>query len=144
MTETAAVGTAETVSVRGSIAATGIVVRDLERSGAFYSKVLGMQELQRIAVPDMHLAEVIMSFPGSRGGALVLRRYTDDVARDYVDIGGKLVLSVDDPAALVEAARSAGAEVIREPAEYPGFGLIGFVADPDGYALELVQAPAVT
>jgi lactoylglutathione lyase len=124
-----------------AFAATGIVVSDLERSVEFYTSVVGMKETQRFDVPDMHLLEVIMSFPGGGGGALVLMKYTDDAPHDYVDIGGKLVFSVDDPVALIEAARAAGCEVIREPAENPGFGILGFVNDLDGYALEVLQLP---
>ena len=141
MTETATTATTAKTTRRGALAAAGIVVRDLERSVAFYTSVVGMQETQRFDVPDMKLEEVIMAYPGSPTAALVLMHYTDsgEVDRSYVDIGGKLVFSVDDPVALIDAARADGCEVVREPEKVPGFGLLGFVKDPDGYALEVLQ-----
>jgi len=125
--------------VRGAFAATGIVVEDLDRSVEFYRSVLGMEDVQRFDVPDMQLQEVVMSFPGSRGAAIVLMHYTDGTDRRYVDVGGKLVLTVPDPGAVVEAARTAGCEIVREPEETPGFGLLAFAKDPDGHTLELLQ-----
>lgn len=123
-----------------SLAAVGTVVQDLECSVRFYSEVMGMKEVQRIDVADLGLVEAIMAFPGAQGSALVLMHYHDGADRTYVDIGGKLVVAVDDAAALAEAVRSAGHEVTREASEYPGFGVIAMVKDPDGYTIELVQA----
>lgn len=128
-------------AARGALAAAGIVVADLDRSAEFYAAVMGMRETQRFDVPAMHLQEVIMAFPGSPGAALVLMRYTDEAERAYVDIGGKLVFSVDDPAAVVERARAAGGQVLREAEPSPGFGVVGFVTDLDGYALEVLALP---
>ena len=121
----------------------GIVVSDIDRSIAFYRDVVGMQERRRIDVPPMHLLEVVMGFgEEGGGGALVLMHYSDETNRRYVDIGGKLVIGATDPAAVVEAARAAGCEIVAELAEYPGYGLIGFVKDPDGYTLEVLEATA--
>ena len=130
---------AETTPTR-SLAAVGIVVQDLDRAVEFYTSIIGMEQAQRIDVPDMNLIEVILTFPGSRGAAVVLMQYTDDEDRSYKDDGGKVVLQVGDCVAVAEAARAAGHEVTREPAEYPGFGKIAFVKDPDGHTLELLGA----
>ena len=121
-----------------SVAAVGIVVHDIERAVSFYTAILGMQQAQRIDVPDMSLVEVIMVFPPGRGAAVVLMHYTDDEDHTYKDDGSKLVFQVGDCVAVAEAARAAGHEVTREPAEYPGFGKIAFVKDPDGHTLELI------
>ena len=126
----------------GAFVATGIVVDDLDRSIAFYTDVVGMQEQRRIDVPDMSLIEVMMGFAGRRGPALILMRYTDGPPRRYVDIGGKLVVSVADSTAVLEAARAGGGTVSREPKAYPGLGLIGFITDPDGYTIEVIGAAA--
>jgi lactoylglutathione lyase len=121
-----------------SVAAVGIVVHDLDRAVDFYTSIIGMQQAQRIDVPDMNLVEVIMVFPPGRGAAVVLMQYTDAEDRSFKDDGSKLVLQVGDCVAVAEAARAAGHEVTREPAEYPGFGKIAFVKDPDGHTLELL------
>ena len=121
----------------------GIVVSDIDRSIAFYRDVVGMQERRRFDVPAMHLLEVVMGFGTEGGGAaLVLMHYSDEEQRRYVDIGGKLVIDASDASAVVEAGRAAGCEVVAEPTEYPGFGLIGFIKDPDGYLVELIEATA--
>lgn len=122
------------------VAAVGIVVQDLERSIDFYTSIIGMAEAQRIDVPHLDLFEVILVFPRSRGAAVVLMQYRDDADRSFKDDGGKLVLQVGDCVAVTEAARAAGYTVTREPAEYPGFGKIAFITDPDGRTLELVGA----
>ena len=124
------------------IAAVGIVVQDLDKSIDFYRSIIGMQEAQRIDVPDKRLVEVVLTFPGSRGAALLLMKFNDGVDRAYRDDGGKVVLQVGDCVGVTEAARTAGYDVTREPGEYPGFGTIAMVSDPDGRTVELVGAPA--
>jgi lactoylglutathione lyase len=129
----------ETSTRSRSVAAVGIVVQDLDRAVDFYTSILGMEQAQRLDVPDMNLIEVILVFPPGRGAAVVLMQYTDTTYAAFEDDGSKLVLRVGDCAAVAEAARSAGHEVTREPAEYPGFGKIAFVKDPDGHTLELLD-----
>jgi predicted enzyme related to lactoylglutathione lyase len=125
-----------------SVAAVGIVVQDLDRSLDFYTSILGLQEAQRVEVADLHLSEVILTFPGSRGAAVVLMRFSDDVDRSYRDDGGKVVLWVGDCVAVTESARAAGYAVTREPGESPGFGMIAMVQDPDGRTIELMGSVA--
>lgn len=123
-------------------AATGIVVQDLERSVRFYTRAIGMEEVRRVDVPALDLREVVLNF-GGRGAALVLMQYTAGVnAGDRGSPGapgGKIVVSSDDPVALVQAVRDAGGTVLREPGA-TRFGLIGFVRDPDGTTIEVVGA----
>src|SRR4051794_24242845 len=122
------------------LAATGIVVQDLDRSARFYTEVIGMNELQRVDVPDLQLREAILSF-GGRGAALVLMQYAEGADPGGYGSpgasGGKIVMSSPDPVGLVEAVRNAGGTVVREPSD-AGFGLIGFVQDPDGIAIEIM------
>ena len=124
------------------LAAVGIVVQDLDTSIDFYVSIIGMQEAQRIDVPDKSLVEVVLTFPGSRGAALLLMKFNDGEDRAYRDDGGKVVLQVGDCVGVTEAARAAGYDVTREPGEYPGFGTIAMVSDPDGRTVELIGAPA--
>ena len=126
----------------GTLVAVGIVVQDLDRSLGFYTDLVGMKEVHRVDVPEKHLVESILQFPGPPGAAMVLMHFSDGADHRYVDVGGKVAFRVDDVVGLVEVVRAAGGEVTREPSEYPGFGLIGMVKDPDGHTLELVQAPA--
>lgn len=121
--------------------AVGIAVGDLERSTDFYTRVLGMRQLTTLTLP--HMDEVILSF-GRRGAAVVLMKYTDGSDPRTTDLPVKLVLYVDDPAAVADRIRSEGLAIDREPAPVPGLGgaVVGFARDPDGYLLELLESPA--
>ena len=124
-----------------SLAAVGIVVQDLNKAIDFYTSIIGMEQGQRIDVPDKSLVEVVLTFPGSRGAAVVLMQFSDGEDRTYKDDGGKVVLQVGDCVGVTEAARAAGYAVTREPGEYPGFGMISMIQDPDGRTVELMGAP---
>lgn len=121
------------------LGAAGIGVSDLRRSADFYAAVFGMQEVMEFSLPTMD--EIVMSF-GGRGAAIVLMCHTDGVERDLATTGGKLVFYVPDPVATADLAREQGAEIVREPAPVPELqdAVVGFVNDPDGHLLELLQA----
>ena len=57
--------------------AVGIVVQDLDKAIDFSTSIIGMEEGRRIDVPDKRLEEVILSFPGSRGAAVLLMHFSD-------------------------------------------------------------------
>lgn len=120
------------------VGAAGIAVADLERSTDFYTRVAGMTVLMRLPLPDMD--EVILGYPGSKGAALVLMQYTDG-SQPGTDPLGKLVFYVPDPPAFAEAVAAEGLEVVRAPAPVPELrnSLVGFVKDPDGHTIELLQ-----
>jgi lactoylglutathione lyase len=122
------------------IAATGIGVSDLKRSASFYENVLGMKTTQTFKLDYMD--EIMLSHEGRN--SVVLMHYTDGSNPNYKNLPVKLVFYVTDPKAVAQRARAAGYEVTREPTPVPSFNnaLIGFVKDPDGYAIELIQAPA--
>jgi lactoylglutathione lyase len=122
------------------ITATGIGVSDLRRSAQFYERALGMKAVQTIKLDYME--EIIMSHEGRN--AVVLMHYTDGSNPNYKNLPVKLVFYVTDPKAIAKRIREAGGEVTREPAATPSFGnaMIGMCKDPDGYVVELIEAPA--
>jgi catechol 2,3-dioxygenase-like lactoylglutathione lyase family enzyme len=124
---------------RARLGAAGIAVSDLSNSSDFYTTVFGLSFVTKIHLPTMD--EIILSMDG-RGAALVLMCHTDGVVRDLANTGGKIVFYVVDPAATVELARARGATVVREATPVPEFGdaVIGFVEDPDGHLIEILQA----
>ena len=120
-----------------TFAATGIVVRDLDAAQRFYETVLGMKEQNRVRVDTLGMDEVILGLPGG-GAALVLMRYDD--GRAHVEVGQKLVFTVPSPAAVAEAAVAAGGAVVFPPTLLPAYGAtIGFVQDPDGHQIEVLD-----
>jgi lactoylglutathione lyase len=121
------------------IGATGIGVSDLERSARFYEQALGMVRAQTISIAYMD--EIILVHPGRN--AVVLMHWTDGSARSYTNVPVKLVFYVQDPAAVAARIREAGGTITREPAPLESFGnaIVGLGTDPDGYVVELLQAP---
>ncbi len=121
------------------IGATGIGVSDLERSADFYSKVLGMKRMQTFKLDYMD--EIVLGHEGRN--AVVLMHYTDGSVRNYKDNPVKLVFYVTDPKAVAERIKAEGCEIIREPAPIATLGgaVVGLAKDPDGYVVELLQAP---
>jgi len=122
------------------LTAVGIGVSDLDRSTDFYSRVLGMKVMQTFKLDYMD--EIMLAHEGRN--AVVLMHYTDGSARNYKDNPVKLVFYVTDPAAIAAKIRADGLEITREPApiESLGCAVVGLAKDPDGYVIELIEAPA--
>ena len=112
---------------------------DLKRSEDFYARVLGMKRTGVFKLDYMD--EVMLAHEGR--SAVVLMHYTDGSARNYRDNPVKLVFYVTDPKGLIEAIRAEGLEVTREaePIDSLGGAVVGLAKDPDGYVIELIQAP---
>ena len=122
------------------LTAVGIGVSDLKRSTDFYTRELGMKQTQTFHLDYMD--EIVVAHEGR--SAVVLMHYTDGSARNYKDNPVKLVFYVTDPAGLIEAMRAEGLEITQEPTPVAGMGgaVIGLAKDPDGYVIELIEAPA--
>jgi len=121
------------------LGAAGIGVRDLKRSADFYARALGMQAVQAFKLG--HMDEIVMSHEGRN--AIVLMQYKDTSIATK-DLPVKLVFYVSDPKAVSARVREAGCEVTREPGPPASFGntIVGLAKDPDGYTIELLQAPS--
>lgn len=116
-------------------------VRDLERSRAFYTGLLGLTEIAPVGPPperptawfaagDSRFAVVEVgerADPGSWAN--------DDLQRGVRHVG----LKVGDVDAQVGRLEKAGAHVLSAPADVLGGVRIAFFLDPDGTRLEYVQ-----
>jgi lactoylglutathione lyase len=138
MTDTSTV-TAATTKALNHFAAVGIGVSDMARSVEFYTKVMGMKQMQTFELP--HMKEVVLGYKGDV--AVVLMHYIDGSAQHYTNNPVKLVFNIDDPKALAARIRAAGLEVTREPEPLPEFGnmIVGLAKDPDGYVIEMLKQP---
>lgn len=117
----------------------GIGVSDLAVATAFYETVFGLSTL----VPKLELEtmdEAILTAEGSHV-VLILMCHTDGVDRDLTETGGKIVFNVPDPAATIALAVEHGGTLMREPEpnDMMGGKHIGFVTDPDGQVIELIE-----
>jgi lactoylglutathione lyase len=121
------------------LTAAGIGVSNLKRSAEFYEHALGMKPTQRIKLD--HMEEIVMRHEGRN--AVVLMHCTDGSNPNYTNLPIKLVFYVTDPKAIAARVREAGGEVTRAPEPVPSFNnaVIAMCKDPDGYVVELIEAP---
>jgi lactoylglutathione lyase len=127
----------------GKFLHTMIRVGNLDRSVAFYTKLLGMKELRRRDVPDGKYTLCFLGYGtgNAEGQGEIELTYNYGVERyDLGNAFGHLAVGVPDVAAACEAVRAGGGRVTREagPVKF-GTTIIAFVEDPDGYKIELIQ-----
>ena len=127
-----------------------VTVSDLPKLYEFYTKIIG---LKLVTSPDMPLAkaptpndpekefvEIPLNYSGSMADPLFLlmkqrgKKPSAEFA-NMVVIGFK----VPDVRGMVERAVKAGHVA---PRGIPGEGQPGFINDPDGYKVELIQVPS--
>jgi lactoylglutathione lyase len=110
-------------------------VTDIDRTIAFY-ELLGLTCTSRTEIP--HAFEAILEQPG-RGGKLQLAQQKDP---EPLEMGSmwKLYVNTDDCEALHAKATAAGHPSLVPPMRLDRWPVtIAFIADPDGYQVELVQ-----
>ena len=116
-------------------------VGNLQRSIDFYTQVLGMQLLRRSENPANNYSLAFVGYEGNPAQAEIELTYNWGV--DTYEMGtayGHIALGVPDVYAACEKIKAAGGNVTREAGPVKGGAtLIAFVADPDGYKIELIQ-----
>ncbi|HET9610390.1 MAG TPA: VOC family protein [Acidimicrobiales bacterium] len=114
-------------------------VTDIDRTVAFY-ELLGLTCTSRTEIPEA--SEAIVECPG-RGSKLQLAQQRDQAGP--LDMGSmwKLYVYTDDCAALHGRAVGAGHASLMAPTRLDRWPVtVAFVADPDGYQVELVERHA--
>jgi lactoylglutathione lyase len=140
----------------------GVTVRDMERSLAFYVEGLGLECVSRRPVEAAYIRRIVdvldatsievamLAFPG---GEIVVELLAyagcereDGSARPCDPGSGHFCLFVDDVHAVWRNALAAGGTprspepIAIESGPYEG-GFGCYLTDPDGYSIELLQAP---
>ena len=124
---------------------TMIRVGDLPRSIAFYRDVLGMQLLRTTERPDQKYDLAFMGYGRNPEHAEIELTYNYGVERYEIGTAfGHLAIGVPDVAATCAAVRdkaaALGGAITREPGPVKGgTTVIAFIADPDGYKIELIE-----
>ncbi len=113
---------------------------DLERSIAFYTGVLGMRLLRRSENEQGKYSLAFVGYRDEREEAAIELTYNWGVSSyDMGTAFGHIAIEVDDVYAACEAIRKAGGTVTRDAGPVKGgTTIIAFVADPDGYKIELI------
>jgi lactoylglutathione lyase len=116
-------------------------VGNLQRSIQFYTEILGMTLLRQKEYPDGKFSLAFLGYGDEKEHTALELTYNWDT--EEYDLGsgfGRLAIEVDDVYQAAEKIRSAGGKIIREPGPMnAGTTLLAFVADPDGYEIELLQ-----
>jgi catechol 2,3-dioxygenase-like lactoylglutathione lyase family enzyme len=113
-----------------------INVSDLDRAVAFW-ELLGLSCTSRTSISGAE--EAIVENPDV-GGKLQLARHDEGGPIAFGDAMWKLYLTVDDAAALHDAAVAAGHRSFAAPKRVDEWNVtVALVRDPDGYLVELVQ-----
>ena len=116
-------------------------VGNLEKSISFYTDILGMRLLRQKDYPNGEFSLAFLGYGDEKHHTALELTY--NWGTDHYDIGngfGHLAIEVDDVYQAAEKIRNAGGKIIREPGPMnAGTTLIAFVADPDGYEIELLE-----
>ena len=113
---------------------------DLDRSIDFYTQVLGMTLLRRSDYPAGKFTLAFVGYGDESAHTAIELTYNWGVDRYDIGTGfGHLAIEVDDVYAACAEIRQRGGSVVREPGPMSGgTTVIAFVADPDGYKIELI------
>lgn len=106
-----------------------VYVTDLDRSERFYRAVFGFSAALPFG-PDNRM----FGPPSATAPSIVLAHV------DQPRGNGSFALAVNDTAAIMKAVVAAGGSIEREAQQAHGLP-IGFVKDPDGTTIEVIQLP---
>jgi lactoylglutathione lyase len=113
---------------------------DLDRAIAFYTDVLGMRLLRRQDYPQGEFTLAFLGFGAEAEHTVIELTYNWGV--DRYELGtayGHIAVEVEDVYQACTAARDKGARIVREAGPMnAGTTIIAFIADPDGYMIELI------
>jgi lactoylglutathione lyase len=113
---------------------------DLDRSIDFYTQILGMRLLRRKDYPEGKFTLAFIGYGEEKDNTVIELTYNWGV--DTYELGnayGHIAIEVDDVYAACEAIRQKGGKILRAAGPMnAGTTIIAFVADPDGYSIELI------
>lgn len=113
---------------------------NLERALDFYTNVLGMRLLRRKDYPEGQFTLAFVGYGDESAHTAIELTYNWGVESYDPGTGfGHIAIEVDDVYAACAEIRRCGGNVVREAGPMKGGDtVIAFVADPDGYKIELI------
>ena len=118
---------------------TMIRVKDIEKSLDFYTKLLGMELVEKRRLDDCWL----YFLEDKESGQQIELTYNDEIPQNGYDIGsgfGHFAFGTDSMEEFSEKLKSFGYSYLYEPFDLTGKGsLIAFIKDPDGYEIEIIE-----
>ena len=119
-------------------------VGDLQRSIDFYTQVMGMKLLRTTERPEQKYSLAFVGYGSNPEQAEIELTYNHGVGEYELGTAfGHIALGMPDIRGACEKIRAGGGTVTREPGPVKGgTTMIAFVADPDGYKIELIERDA--
>jgi lactoylglutathione lyase len=115
-----------------------IYVSDIVRSEQFYTEIIGLKVQTRTEIEDVH--EIVLAADQGGGRLQLAERYNGGQPIDHGFALWKIYMNVDDCAEVHDRAVAAGYTSTMAPQRLDRWPVIvGFILDPDGYSIELVQ-----
>ena len=116
-------------------------VGDLQRSIDFYTRAMGMTLLRTTERPEQGYSLAFVGYGANPEQAEIELTYNHGVSSYELGTAfGHIALGMPDVARPARQIRQAGGTVTREPGPVKGgTTIIAFVADPDGYKIELIE-----
>ena len=115
-----------------------IYVSDIEKSERFYTDIIGLKVQSRTEIDDVH--EIVLAADDGGGRLQLAERYNGGQPIDHGFALWKLYMNVDDAMDTHDRAVAAGFTSTMVPQRLDRWPVIvGFIEDPDGYSIELVQ-----
>ena len=113
---------------------------DMDRSIAFYTGILGMRLFRRRDYPDGKFTLAFVGYGDESEEAAIELTHNWGVTAYELGTGyGHVAIEVDDVYEACERIKRDGGTVTREAGPMKGgTTVIAFVADPDGYKIELI------
>ncbi len=123
---------------------TSITVKDMDRSIAFYTDVLGLTFERRRRIPE-NRAEIAFVVDPTSGARIELTRWDDKPSFEAGEQLDHLAFEVADLDAFLTMARSHDVRVAKEPFRLAGgSGRLAFILDPNDVWIELIEHPAAS
>lgn len=120
-------------------------VGDLQASIKFYTEILGMKLLRQNDYPAGEFTLAFLGYGDESENTVLELTYNWGVSS--YDLGtayGHIALEVDDVYAATDRIKTQGGKILREAGPMnAGSTIIAFIADPDGYAIELIGKKSV-
>ena len=137
----------KTTNIPHALLYTMVRVQDLDRSLQFYCDALGMQEVRRETFTEAEFTLVFVGYP-NRDALIELTYNWGDNSYSHGTGYGHIALEVNDIHRVCSHLSDLGVKITRAPGlmtmapdETGEREIIAFIEDPDGYRIELIQAP---
>ena len=112
----------------GKLTTIMLIVKDMNRSVAFYRDVVGLK-------PEMHMPD----WSSLSAGNITLGLHPESPhAKVAPTLGCTFGFEVSDIQKLARELKAKGVPFVMEP-QHEGFGWLAIFSDPDGYPVQLVQ-----